>query len=126
MAGGGILVIIATILDWGPGTSGLSTDGFTGLLGILSLLVGLAVLAVGGVKAFSPSTRLPASLAGFTMSQLAFTGAFAVFVWTFSLIGEDGVKFGVHLAWIGAAIVCVGAVLDNRGQAAASGETRTI
>lgn len=113
MLAGGIAMVVGSLLKWVGDTSGVSTD-FMGLLGILTLLLGAAIAAIGAIRAFSPGTALPDAVLGFTLDQLCLTSAFAIFLWTFALITEDGVKFGVHLTWIGAAVAAVGSTLATR------------
>jgi hypothetical protein len=116
-------MVIGSLLKWGGSTSGVSTD-FMGLLGILVLILGAAIAAVGGLRAFSPGTSLPSGFVGFTLDQLCFTAALAIFVWTFALITESGIKFGLHLTWIGAAAAAAGSVLAMRS--APAGEPTSI
>lgn len=113
MLGGGVVVVLGTILNWGPEISGLNTD-INGFFGILALLMGIAMAAVGGIKAFSPTTTLPEEFLGMSLGQWMFAAAFAVFLGSFSLITEDGTKIGVHLTWLGAAVAAVGAILFIR------------
>lgn len=118
------MIVLGTILDWGPGVSGLNVD-FNGLFGIIALLIGVGLAAVGAIKAFAPSTSLPDDLGGFTLDQISFTAALAVFIFSFSLITEDGTKIGLHLTWIGAAVAVAGAVLSLRAPSGSS-TTSTI
>ena len=113
LLGGGVLIVLGTILDWGPGVSGLNTD-FNGLFGIIALLIGIGLAAVGGIRAFSPSTSLPENIAGFSLDQWGFAESLAVFLFSFSLITEDGSKIGLHLTWIGAAVAVAGTILSMR------------
>jgi hypothetical protein len=124
MLGGGVLIVLATFLNWAPSTSGLNTD-LNGLFGILILLIGLGFIAVGAIRAFSPSTSLPEEIAGFSLDQLGFAEALTVFLWSFALVAEDGVKFGAHLAWIGGAVALAGVILALRSPSG-SGATTSI
>lgn len=112
---GGIMMAIGTLLNWqrGSGGIGLSLDTF-GLLGIFALLIGLALVAVGAIRAFGLSVSLPEQILGFTLIQLLMIDAFAVFLWTFSHIASDALGGGLHLTWIGAAIGAVGAGLVSK------------
>lgn len=123
LLGGGVLIALGTILDWAPSVSGLDTD-INGLFGIIALLIGISLAAVGAIRAFSPSTSLPNDIAGFTLDQLGFAESLAVFLFAFSLITEDGTKIGVHLTWIGAAVAIAGSILSMRSSDA--GTTTTI
>ena len=122
LLGGGVLIVLGTILDWGPSTSGMNTD-FNGLFGIIALLIGIGLAAIGAIRAFSPSTSLPDNIGGFSLDQLGFAESLAVFLFSFSLITEDGAKIGLHLTWIGGAIAIAGTVLSMRS---ASSSASTI
>lgn len=118
LLGGGVLAALGSILDWrdfgfGSGTSGLSLDNM-GLFGIIVLLVGVAMAAVGGIRAFAPQTSLPDAVAGFTLNQILFILGVTVFLWSFALIAADGTAIGVHLTWIGAAAAVAGTILSMR------------
>ncbi|MGI9625139.1 MAG: hypothetical protein ACR2PK_20100 [Acidimicrobiales bacterium] len=110
---GGALMIIGSFLDWGPGTSGLSTD-VLGLLGILTLLIGLVLAIKGGINAFAPETDLPDELGGLSTDKISVFLSASIFLWTFGLISADFVEIGVHLTWIGAAVATVGGVMTLR------------
>ena len=122
---GGIIIAIGTILDWGPNTNGLNTD-FNGLFGIVALLIGLGLAAYGGIRAFAPDTNLPDRIAGLTLDQLSVAEAFTVFLWSFALIFEDGIKMGAHLTWIGGAIAVAGGILSTRNAPATGGAPTTF
>lgn len=117
MLGGGALMVLGSLLDWrgfrGAGTSGVSFDSM-GLFGILVLLIGLGLVAIGAIRAFGLSVDLPDNIAGFSLNQLALIEAFAVFLWSFALISADFIKVGVHLTWIGGAAAVAGAILAQR------------
>lgn len=117
MMGGGALMVIASFLTWGGDTSGLSLDA-RGLLGILTLIFGAAILAVAAIRMFSPSTSLPAEVVGFSLDKILVILAASVFLWTFGHISASGVKFGIHLTWIGAALAAVGGVLTMQDRSA--------
>lgn len=122
LLGGGVVIALGTILDWGPSTSGLNVD-FNGLFGIIALLIGIGLAVVGGIKAFSPSTALPDDIVGFSMDQVAFVEGLTVFIGAFSMAFEDGVKFGAHLTWIGAAVAIAGSVLSMRSSGSSAPST---
>ncbi|MFN3219302.1 MAG: hypothetical protein ACE367_22670 [Acidimicrobiales bacterium] len=113
MLGGGVLVALGSILDWRTGTSGLNFDNM-GLFGLIVLLSGVALAAVGGIRAFAPQTSLPDAVAGFSLDQILFMLGVTVFLWSFALIAADFVEIGVHLTWIGAAAAVAGTILSMR------------
>ena len=113
MLGGGALMVIATLLDWRGESAGLSFDSM-GLFGIVVLLSGLMIAAVGGIRAFGANVSLPDDIAGFSLDQICLVDAFTAFIWTFALISGDFVEIGVHLTWLGAAIAATGAALNLR------------
>lgn len=122
MLGGGILMVIGSFLNWGPSTSGLSTDAL-GLLGIFTLLFGAAIAAVAGIRSFAPQTSLPSEIAGLSLNKICGIFSLTIFLWTFGTISRSGVKFGIHLTWIAAAIATVGVVMtmmDEDGASASS------
>jgi hypothetical protein len=119
LLGGGIVIAVGTILDWGPGLSGLNID-FNGLFGIIALLIGISLAAVGGIKAFAPSTSLPDDFLGFSLDQMGFIEALTVFIGAFSVVFENGIKIGAHLTWIGAAVAIAGSVLNMRSPSGSS------
>jgi len=124
MLGGGVLTALGSVLKWrgfgfGSDISGLSFDNM-GLFGLLVLVIGLALAAIGGIRAFAPDTSLPESIAVFTLDQALFILAVTVFLWSFALISATAVKVGVHLTWIGAAIAAVGLALGMRSTSASS------
>lgn len=118
-----MVIALGSILDWGPSTSGLDTD-LNGLFGIICLVIGIALAAVGAIRAFSPSTSLPDNIAGFSLNELGFAEALAVFLGSFALITEDGTKIGLHLTWIGGAVALAGVILSMRN--ADSGSAASI
>ena len=124
-----MLIAIGTFLDWagafGGSVNGLDTD-LNGLFGFIALLIGIGLAVVGGIKAFSPSTSLPDNIAGFTLDQISFTEALAVFIFAFSLVFESGTKIGLHLTWIGAAVAIAGSVLSLLRSPASAGPTTTF
>lgn len=120
---GGVVMAIGTLLDWrsflSVGTSGLSFDSM-GLFGIIALILGLAIAAVGAIKAFGLGVNLPDNILGHTLYQALMVDAFAIFIWTFAWIAADFTGGGVHLTWIGAAVAMVGAALAEKSATAAS------
>ncbi|MCP4087288.1 MAG: hypothetical protein GY745_19910 [Actinomycetia bacterium] len=75
LVGGGVLMVLGSILDWSPNPSGLST-GAVGLLGIFVLLFGISVGLIGATRAFGLAVPLPDQLLGFTQDQIALVLAF--------------------------------------------------
>ncbi len=118
MLGGGILMFVGSLLSWRPDTSGVSTDAF-GLLGILTLLFGLLIAGLGGIKAFATGVEIPSEVLGISMDKVAVILSVSIFLWAFGAIAANFIEFGVHLTWIGAAIATVGGVLASRADAAA-------
>jgi hypothetical protein len=100
-------MVISTFLDWRTGTMGLSTDSM-GLLGVLTLVFGAAILVVGLAGSVAPQIRIPAQVAGLPIATVTVALAASVFLWTFGMTTAEAVKIGMHLAWIGAATAEVG------------------
>ncbi len=119
LLGGGLLLFISTFLDWRTNTSGIDTD-FTGLQGLFCLIIGGGIVALVGLTNFG-NVNLPDKVVGLTWNQLYLADGVAAFLITFSLQFADFTEFGLVLAWIGAAAIVVGAVLEDRaGPASAS------
>jgi len=110
---GGILMALGTFLDWVPRSSGLSF-GSMGLFGIITLVIGIGIGAVGAINAFGLPVELPDKIFGYTPGQLAMIDAFIVFIWTFALVATDFAEAGIHMTWIGAAMAMVGAALIDQ------------
>ena len=117
------MIILGLILDWGPGVNGLNVNFLNGLFGIVALMIGIGLVALGAIQLFSPSTSLPSGFAGFSLGEIAVTQAFTVFLWSFALVALDGAKIGLHLTWIGAAVAVAGSVLTLRNSAGSSSPT---
>lgn len=119
LAGGGVL-FIATFLNWrssGPfSANGLDTD-FHGLLGVFTMLIGLAVAGVVAAREFGKVT-FPDAILGFTVNQMIVKLGFAAFLMTFGMQFADSAAFGVTLAWLASAAIAVGGILAMREAAA--------
>ena len=85
---GGVLMLIGSILDWGPSTSGLDLDIF-GLLGIVTLLTGVFLGFLGANQAFGLGVGLPDQLAGFSLGQIAFADALVMLMATLGAMTAD-------------------------------------
>ena len=118
LLGGGILLFISTFLDWRTGLSGISTDA-TGLQGLFCLIIGGGVVALVGLTTFG-NASLPDHVLGFTWNQVYMGLGLAAFLISFSLQFGDATEFGLVLAWIGAAAIVVGAVLEDRSAPASN------
>lgn len=117
MLAGGAVMIVASFLNWFPDTIGLSTD-FSGLLGIIVLLTGIAVVAVTAIGLFAPDTKLPDDIAGLLdLDQLLLVLAFSAFLWLFAFQFTDGTEIGITLGWIGAGVASAGGVVSAMANA---------
>lgn len=119
MLGGGVVMFLGSILNWRGDASGVSTDSF-GLLGLFILLFGAAIAATAAIRAFAPQVTLPDQIVGFRLEQIGIILGFTAFLWTFTSITANGVEFGLHLTWIGAAAATAGAFLADRASSARS------
>jgi hypothetical protein len=116
---------ISTFVNWRNDEAGLGNALF-GLLGLLTLVFALAIIAVGAIRLADTDLKLPQSVAGFSVEQLVTILAIAVLVPTFgSLSGEERVNGGLHLAWLGAALAAAGGLLAARNSETAT-TTRQI
>jgi len=109
---GGAILIIATFLDWGPNVNGFDTD-FVGLLGIFTLLIGLATAVNAGLDSFAPQVNRPDGFLGMSRNQISVALGFSAFIWFFGYQFRDGSDFGVTLGWIGAAAVVAGGIVAD-------------
>ena len=119
LLGGGVLIALSTILDQRAGDSGLSFD-VAGLYGLLMLVIGVGIAVVGASRAFGFDLPIPDEILGLSLDKWALIEGFTAFIWAFALITAEFVDFGVHLQWIGGAVVVAGAVLSLRQAPAAT------
>lgn len=124
MLGGGILLLLSSFLDWGPGANGFETDVF-GLLGIFTLVIGVGAAGIGGATAFAPQVNLPSHILGFTLPQFVGALAFSAFIWLFGYQFADFSEIGVSLGWIGAVVTIAGAIVTDLQAAPAGGGSTT-
>lgn len=126
MLGGGVLLLLSSFLDWGPSTNGFDTDVF-GLLGIVTLLIGVAAAGIGGATAFAPQVKLPQNILGFTIAQFVGALSFSAFIWLFGFQFADFSEIGISLGWIGAVVAIAGAIVtDLQANPSSSGSTTTF
>jgi hypothetical protein len=112
LAGGGLMAI-STFINWRNDEAGLGNALF-GLLGLLTLVFALAIIAVGAIRLADSDLKLPQSVAGFSVEQLVTIMAVAVLVPTFGSLSGERVNGGLHLAWLGAALAAAGGLLAAR------------
>ena len=126
MLGGGVLLLLSSFLDWWGPFSGFETDYF-GLLGIFTLLIGIAAAGIGGATAFAPQINLPSNILGFTIAQFVGALAFSAFIWLFGFQFGQNSEFGLALGWIGAVVTIAGAVVtDMQANPSGSGSATTF
>ncbi|MDH3752464.1 MAG: hypothetical protein OEU32_01230 [Acidimicrobiia bacterium] len=111
LAGGGLL-FISSLVNWGPDTSGISTD-FFGLQGLFCLVIGGGVVTIAAIRAFAPQVSLPSSVLGLSLMQAIVGLGLAAFLITFGLQFVDGSEFGVTLGWIGSAAIVAGGIMES-------------
>ena len=73
---------------------------------------------LAAIQAFFPQVGLPDRMVGYTQTQLIMVLGTASFLTTFGLQFRNSVGVGILIAWIGAALIIVGAVLQMRAGAA--------
>ena len=116
LIGGGAVLLISTFLDWfGSGSfgeNGWETRG-AGLLGIFLAAIGV-VVAVGVALTTFGDVSLPDAVVGLSRNQVYLALSFAAFLITFGLQFADFTKFGITLGWIAAAVMTVGAVMEEQ------------
>jgi hypothetical protein len=119
--GGAVVLLISTFLPWldvfGFTENGLNSD-FFGLIGVLVLIMAVVVGVIAALQAFAPQVGLPDRIVGYTQTQLIMVLGTASFLTTFGLQFRSSTGIGILIAWIGAALIIVGAVLQMREGAA--------
>jgi len=119
--GGAVVMLVSTFLPWidiaGFTDNGLSTDAF-GLLGILILVMAIVVGAIAAIWAFAPQVQLPERFVGYTQVQFVLVLGTASFLSTFGAQFRRFTGIGLLIAWVGAAVIIVGAILQMRETAA--------
>ncbi len=126
LIGGGVLLFIASFLDWrsfGPfGYNGWETS-FWGLQGILVAAIGL-IVAAGVALATFGSASLPDSLLGISRGQIYLMLSFSAFLIMFGQIGASDLAIGAFLGMIGAALMTVGAYMEEQGSGSGAAPTQ--
>lgn len=126
MIGGGVLLFIASFLDWvsfGPvGFNGWETDGF-GLHGIFVAIIGAAV-AIGVALTTFGNVSLPTNVLGFSLNQVYLVVSFAAFLIMFGNQFRSDTDIGVLLGWIAAAVMTAGAFMEEQSPAGSSPPTQ--
>jgi len=84
---------ISTFVNWRNDEAGLG-DAFFALLGLLTLVFALAIIAVGAIRLADTDLKLPQSVAGFSIEQLVTILAIAVLVPTFGSLSGERVNGG--------------------------------
>jgi hypothetical protein len=152
IGGGAIVLLIGSFLPWfkvSVNCGGVAGFNFSGSAGDangwdvgffwcgLPVILGLAMLAVVGIKAFSPDTNLPDLPVTWGQALLGAGGLAAVIVLIKLLIGESGGSvlgcsvdvtraFGLFISFLAAGAMAGGAFLkfqDERAGGAAGGST---
>ena len=125
MLGGGVVLLIASFLDWqslGP----FSTNAWDrGLFGFFLLVIAGVAIAVSAIGAFAPQVSLPEQVLGFTMTQLVTALGAAAFLMSFGLLFQfEGFQIGSILAVLASAAIVAGGVMEMRGGAGTTDEAR--
>ena len=127
MLGGGVVLLIASFLDWqslGP----FSANAWDrGLFGFFLLVIAGVAIAVSAIGAFAPQVALPDQVLGFTMTQLVTALGAAAFLMSFGLLFQfEGFQIGSILAVLASAAIVAGGVMDAGGTGSADEPRRTI
>lgn len=125
LIGGGVLLFIATLLDWfGSGSfgyNGWETKAY-GLQGIFVAAIGV-IVAVGVALSTFGNVSLPDSVLSFSRNQVYLILSFAAFLIMFGLQFATNTDIGILLGWIAAAVMIAGAFMEE--QATGSGAPPT-
>jgi hypothetical protein len=126
MIGGGVVLFIASFLDWQGegdfGVNGWETD-FYGLQGIFVAIIG-AIVAIGVALTTFGNASLPDSVLGLRRNQVYLVLGVAAFLITFGLQFAQSTQFGIILGWIGAAVMTAGAFMEEQAPRSASPPTQ--
>ena len=125
MLGGGVVLLLASFLDW-QSLGRFSANAWDrGLLGFFLLVIAGVAIAVSAIGAFAPQVSLPDQILGFTMTQLVTALGVASFLMSFGLLFQfEGFQIGSILAVLASAAIVAGGVMDMRGGAATADEPR--
>ncbi len=113
---GGVLVLIASFLDWFLEFSAYESAIF-GLTGFFLLLIALICIVVPLLGALAPQVTLPERIVGLSRNQVLHALGFAVLVLSFSLLfREDSAKIGTILALVGSIAIVAGSHLEHAAE----------
>ena len=117
IVGGGVVVLIASFLDWlGPFSAYEST--FFGLTGIFLLIISVICIVMPLLGAFAPDVKLPDGIAGLNRNQVVHALGMAVLLLSFSLLfREDSAKIGTILALVGSLAIMGGSHMESSNTA---------
>ena len=109
---GGVLLFIASLLDWVE--FGSKTEVF-GITWIFTLVIGGGIALLVVLTTFA-NVSLPDNILGLSMTQVYLMLSFAAFLMTFGLqIGGEFREIGVLLGWIASAVMVAGAFMEEQG-----------
>jgi len=117
IVGGGVIVLIASFLDWFGPFSAYENRLF-GLTGVFLLIFAAICIAFPLVDAVAPDVHLPESVAGLTRNQFVHALGMAVLVLSFSLLfRESSARLGTILALIGSLAIIGGSQMEGSRKA---------
>ncbi len=120
LIGGGVLLFIASLLDWVEFFD--KTDLF-GIQWLFTLIIGGGVAVLVVLTNFA-NVSLPDKLLGLSMNQIYLMLGFASFLMMFGLQFGEGREVGVLLGWIGAAVMTAGAFMEEQGSSSGAAPTQ--
>ena len=120
LIGGGVLLFIASLLDWVEFFD--KTDLF-GIQWLFTLIIGGGVAVLVVLSNFA-NVDLPDKVLGLSMNQVYLMLGFAAFLMMFGLQFGEGREVGVLLGWIGAAVMTAGAVMEDQSSGSSAPPTQ--
>ncbi len=120
LIGGGVLLFIASLLDWVEFFDKTDLFGFQWLF---TLIIGGGVAVLVVLSTFA-NVSLPDKLLGLSMNQIYLMLSFAAFLMMFGLQFGKGSEIGVLLGWIGAAVMTAGAVMEEQSSSSGAAPTQ--
>lgn len=125
MLAGGVVLLIASFLDWqklGPFSQSAWDRGLTGLF---LLAIAAVAIAVPAIAAFAPQVELPREILGMSLMRFATVLGVSAFIISFSLLFQfEGFQIGSILAVLASAAIVAGGYMEDG--TTDSGPARTI
>jgi len=119
---GGVVLLIASFLDWQSFGAGGFSIGFTawdrGLTGFFLLVIAGVAIGFAAVAGFAPQVNLPEDVLGFSRNQLVMALGASTFIFSICMLfANGGFQIGTILAVLASAAIAVGAYMEDQAEA---------